>query len=292
MRDYGRVYCGFWASQNIRVLSEDGRTLALYLLTSPHTTIVGAFRLPDGYVSEDLQWSPERVRKGFDELLGNGFANRCETTKWAWICKFLEWNPPENPNQWKAARKIAAQIPDECCWKLEFMRVFACSAGDPAPPESNPSRTVTQTVSKPGTGTVVGAGEEDLHTGTARAREPELAQGFAKFKASYPPFAGRQNWIVAEANYRTRLEHGSTVEELQNAVERYAAYVAAGGVSSTAHVLRPDTFLSASDEPWRSAWDPPTPIAAPLTSRAAIPARPTRYEQLVGRDEVVIVDGP
>ena len=69
MRDYGKVFSSFWTSSNIRALSEDGRALAIYVLTSPHGTISGAFRLPDGYESEDLQWSSERVKKGFEELL-------------------------------------------------------------------------------------------------------------------------------------------------------------------------------------------------------------------------------
>lgn len=94
----------------------------MYLLTCPHGTIAGVFRLPDGYACEDMQWDSERVKKGFAELLLNGFANRCETTKWVWIRKHFEWNPPENPNQKKAAKKIAGQVPDQCCWKPYFMR--------------------------------------------------------------------------------------------------------------------------------------------------------------------------
>lgn len=144
MRDYGRVHCTFWSSPNIRALSDDGRALALYLLTSPHTTITGTFRVPDGYVSEDMQWSAARVSKGFAELLSNGFANRCETTKWVWIRKFLEWNPPENPNQWKAARKVASQVPSECGWKRDFVRVFNTFAADDPIPEENPCETVSQ----------------------------------------------------------------------------------------------------------------------------------------------------
>jgi hypothetical protein len=144
LRDYGRVHCTFWSSPNVRALSDDGRSLALYLLTSPHTTITGTFRVPDGYVSEDMQWSSARVSKGFAELLANGFANRCETTKWVWISKFLEWNQPENPNQWKAARKVAAQVPSECVWKREFARAFAICAGDDPGPEPNRSETVPE----------------------------------------------------------------------------------------------------------------------------------------------------
>jgi len=144
MRDYGKVYSTFWSSETMRSLTEDGRMLALYLLTSPHCTIAGAFRLPDGYACEDLQWSHERVAKGFVELLSKGFANRCETTKWVWICKHLEWNPPENPNQRKSAVKVAQSIPDECCWKLDFMRVCGPLLGVEQSQKANPCETLSQ----------------------------------------------------------------------------------------------------------------------------------------------------
>ena len=123
MREWGKVYTQFWASETIRSMSEDGRWLSCYGITSPHSNIAGVYRLPDGYVCDDLQWASERVAKGFEELFRKGFANRCGTTKWVWIRKYFEWNPLENPNQVKAAKKIALSIPDECAWKPEFMRV-------------------------------------------------------------------------------------------------------------------------------------------------------------------------
>lgn len=125
MRDYGKVHSSFWSSSTIRAMSDDGRMLALYLMTSNHTTIAGCFRLPDGYACEDLGWTSARVKKGFEELFANGFSNRCETTKWVWICKHLQWNQPENPNQRKAAVKLALQIPPECSWRACFIEVSA-----------------------------------------------------------------------------------------------------------------------------------------------------------------------
>lgn len=144
MRDYGKVHTTFWTSSSVRDLSEDGRMLAMYLLTCPHGTIAGVFRLPDGYACEDLQWTSERVQEGFRELLENGFANRCETTKWVWVIKHLDWNPPENPNQRKAAVKVASQIPAQCGWKLDFMRVCGPSIGIPTHSEVNPCGTLAE----------------------------------------------------------------------------------------------------------------------------------------------------
>ena len=164
MRDYGKVHTSFWSSNSIRDLSEDGRTLAFYLLTCPHGNIAGVFRLPDGYICEDLQWDSERVSKGFANIVSKGFANRCETTKWVQIINHFEWNPPENPNQKKAALRVAQQIPDQCNWKKEYlyksMDYLGLSETD-AEPFGNPSKTV----SKPVTVTVTGAVIEESPIG-------------------------------------------------------------------------------------------------------------------------------
>lgn len=144
MRDYGKVHTSFWTSTNIRTMSEDGRALAMYLLTSPHGTIAGAFRLPDGYVCEDMQWTSERVSEGFAELARNGFATRCATSKWVWVIKHFHWNPPENPNQRKAAAKVAASIPAECAWKREFLRVHGPMLGFGDEYEIDPCETLSQ----------------------------------------------------------------------------------------------------------------------------------------------------
>lgn len=144
MRDYGKVYSTFWSSETTGQLSDDGKLLALYLMTCSHSTIAGVYRLPDGYVSEDLNWGSERVQQGFDELFRKGFANRCGTTKWVWIRKHLEWNKPENPNQRKSAAKIALSVPDGCAWKPDFMRDYAEVLAISWEPPENPCETLSK----------------------------------------------------------------------------------------------------------------------------------------------------
>jgi hypothetical protein len=106
MRDYGKVYTAFWQSDDMREMSEDGRMLALYLMTCPHGNMLGCFRLSDAYAAEDMQWSSERVVKGFAELIEKGFAYRCGKTFWVFIRHFLKWNPFENPNVATKAFKL------------------------------------------------------------------------------------------------------------------------------------------------------------------------------------------
>lgn len=115
MRDYGKVYTAFWQSDDMRAMSEDGRSLALYLMTCPHGNMLGCFRLSDAYAAEDMQWEPERVREGFAELFGKGFAYRCDRTFWVFIRQFLKWNPFENPNVATKAFKLleSLRMPNE-----------------------------------------------------------------------------------------------------------------------------------------------------------------------------------
>lgn len=194
MRDYGRVHTSFWTSETTRSLSEDARNLALYLLTCPHNTIAGVFRLPDGYVCDDLQWTSERVSKGFSELLANGFANRCETTKWVWIYKHLKWNPPENPNQKKSAEKLAKLVPEKCSWLPNFIG----ECGDFFGMENKPFRNPSATLSKPEAVTVtVTVTEAETVKSSAIHSERDLAPPEEKNRAA--------SQIPAEAEFAIEL---------------------------------------------------------------------------------------
>ncbi len=113
MREYGIVFSQFWIHPEIQSLSIDGKLLAVYLLTSPHTNMLGCFRLPLGYIAEDLNWTHRRVKKGFKELFQMGFVLRDEASNWLLIPNFLKWNPIENPNQGKSIVKLFQHIPSE-----------------------------------------------------------------------------------------------------------------------------------------------------------------------------------
>lgn len=113
MRDYGSVHTCFWSNPDIQALSDQAKLLALYLLTGPHTNMLGCFRLPTGYVAEDLNWNSETVSKRFAELFQKSFITRDETSGWILIPRFLEWNPIENPNQAKSLRKLFDQVPEK-----------------------------------------------------------------------------------------------------------------------------------------------------------------------------------
>lgn len=117
MRDYGRVYCAFWVNSDIRKLSEDGIKLALYLLTSPHSNLIGCYLLPRSYAVVDIQWTPQRMTKSFKELSKEKFVIEDDNSEWILIPKYLNWNKIANPNQAVSAFKAFSSMPKESILK-------------------------------------------------------------------------------------------------------------------------------------------------------------------------------
>lgn len=68
MSRYTTVESIIWHDEKFRGLDEDARILFLYLLTSPHSNMMGLFYLPELYACSDLQWEPERYRRGINTL--------------------------------------------------------------------------------------------------------------------------------------------------------------------------------------------------------------------------------
>ncbi|MFM2322171.1 MAG: uncharacterized protein RLZZ225_324 [Pseudomonadota bacterium] len=113
MREYGSVQTQFWSDLALQNLSTHAKLLAVYLLTGPHTTMLGCFRLPAGYVAEDLKWEVETVCNTFKELTQIGFLIRDTESNWVLITHFLTWNPIENPNQGKSLSKLFNRVPPQ-----------------------------------------------------------------------------------------------------------------------------------------------------------------------------------
>ncbi|HZQ01663.1 MAG TPA: hypothetical protein VFB13_19115 [Reyranella sp.] len=121
MRDYGIVRTRFWAWAKDKGLSPAARELALYCLTSPHTTGAGCFRLPIAYIAEDLGTVPETVRQTVSELSQIGFLQHDESTGWVWIVGFLDHNPIANPNVGKSLMHFIEAVPKKVPFYGDFL---------------------------------------------------------------------------------------------------------------------------------------------------------------------------
>lgn len=110
MRDYGKIRATFWTDEKTAGLSVPAKLLACYLLSCPHGNAIGCFRLPVGYICEDLHWDSESAHEALSELSAIRFLYRSEDG-WIFIRKFLHHNVIENSNVGKACMKMIAGVP-------------------------------------------------------------------------------------------------------------------------------------------------------------------------------------
>jgi uncharacterized phage protein (TIGR02220 family) len=111
MRIYGSVQIAFWENSDIQNLSDQSKLLAIYLLTGPHSNMLGCFRLPDGYITEDLKWEIQNAKKSFNNLSEINFLTRDLDSSWVSIHHFLKWNPIQNPRQGIGIQKLFDMVP-------------------------------------------------------------------------------------------------------------------------------------------------------------------------------------
>lgn len=189
MRDYGKVYTAFWTSEDVLSMTEDERTLALYLLTCPHGNMLGCFRLTNAYASDDLKWEIERVSKGFGGLTAKGYIYRCDRSFWLVIQRYLKWNQFENPNVGKAAGKLFDSLGAPNIVKAalvaalrDFSPTFPAGILDEFEAENKPFGNPfelspeTGAVTVTGTRTGTGTGTEDTSANIAAAPSIEPAR--------------------------------------------------------------------------------------------------------------------
>lgn len=109
---YYRVSPKFWASAERNGWDGDTRLLALYLLTCPHRTTEGIFRLPRKYVQADLEWSRERFDERLRQLMADGFCDYDDDAQVVLIMGAMKYQACANPNMANAAAKRLAELPE------------------------------------------------------------------------------------------------------------------------------------------------------------------------------------
>lgn len=112
---YTRVESSFWTDDAIKNVSDDARTLMLYLFTGPHRNILGCYRIANSYIISDLGWTGKRLAKALPELLpeplGSGRIIRDEQAEMVLVKQFLKHNPLNNPNKIKAGIEKLNELP-------------------------------------------------------------------------------------------------------------------------------------------------------------------------------------
>ncbi len=113
MKPFGKVESRFWISQDILKLSDQGKLLALYLLSCPHGNMLGVFRLPKAYIIGDLKWNEATVSRTLHELATIKFISVCDGSDYVCINQFIRHNDTANAEQFTARLNDLEALPEQ-----------------------------------------------------------------------------------------------------------------------------------------------------------------------------------
>ncbi len=111
MSRYATIYTKIWQDETFKTLDSDAQMLFIYLLTSPHSNLIGFYYLPMAYVAEDLGNPCETLSEPFRNLCERGLIEYDSAAKVVLVRNYLKYNPIQNPNQAKGAVSMLENMP-------------------------------------------------------------------------------------------------------------------------------------------------------------------------------------
>ena len=119
MSRYRQVYCFIWNDDKFPFVSDDCQLVFFHVLTTPYSTPFGLYKASIGTLADEKRWSRERYEPALEEAKQNGFVHYDEKMQMVYVPKFLDYNPPSNPNVLKGWAKLVDELP-----KCELMTMF------------------------------------------------------------------------------------------------------------------------------------------------------------------------
>lgn len=261
-RDYGKVSARFWTGdtgRQLRRLGAEVQLLALYLVTSPSSNMVGLYYLPIPVMVHETGLTFEGASKALRSLGEVGFAHYDEDQEVIWVPEMArhQVDVELKPND-KRIKGVMAQVAEyrKCRYYGDFIEKYRAPfllsvvAGEEAP--SKPTRRAKQAPSK-GHRSQEQDQEQDQEQKLAAARvrgetkpapEPEAATtgpatteaiqgpwpelaGLGEVSAEAPPCAPGEPQGAREGNATEGSaaagQHGAAVEEVRSEVQETAA---------------------------------------------------------------------
>jgi hypothetical protein len=126
MREYAKVSPKFWTSgtgKAIRQRGSEGVVVALYLMTSPHSNMLGLYFQPTMYMAYETGLGIEGASKGLRVCIEEGFCLYDEPSEMVWVFEMAEYQIAEELKasdlRCKGIQKEYDSLPD-CPFLLPF----------------------------------------------------------------------------------------------------------------------------------------------------------------------------
>jgi len=244
---YARVSPRFWETARDEGWTDDMVILGLYLLTCPSRTTEGIFRLPRGYMLEDLpgNWTPQRLTQSLSHLSCKGFVQYDDKARVAFLPNAMKYQRPDNGNQQKSAIRNLRTLPDTRL--LGDFREAAgvyCEAFAKALDEAFP-QGFTKGYSDP-LALALAPAQPPAKNSLADASAPAVAND-EDFEHWWTAFGKVGSKADARELYSWWRAHGATADDLLRAATSYRAHCTA----TDCKLKHARTFLAKKPNRWR-----------------------------------------
>ena len=108
---YRPIDARFWTDPKIRELNLADRHAFLYLLTNPHTNMLGLYRLPLPYMADDLQQSLNTCRTVVERLSNANLIVYDQPNGMVFVRHFLKYNLIKGNNREAGAVNKLQELP-------------------------------------------------------------------------------------------------------------------------------------------------------------------------------------
>jgi hypothetical protein len=126
MRDYAKITPQFWigpTGKAIKQLGIEAQLVALYLITNPHTNMLGIYYLPAIFIAHETGIPFEEVSKALRSLCELGFCSYDEPSEYVWVHEMAFYQVGEqlkpNDNRVKGINEAYESLPN-----LPFLKDF------------------------------------------------------------------------------------------------------------------------------------------------------------------------
>lgn len=200
MRDYGKVNGNFWIGRTGRSLrgNHEAQIVALYLITSPHSNMIGLYHCPIAYIANETGLTTQGATKGLRCLINTDFCTFDEEIDFVFVHEMAKHQIgktlKEADKQRIGIQNQLAMTPEGPC-KQAFIRRYSdvynlgidVDSESPSEAPSKDHASPSEAPSKPGAGAGARKG--------AGAEAP--APGFDEFWSHYPKRVARKDAIEA-----------------------------------------------------------------------------------------------
>lgn len=109
-REFNMVSPALWGSEKFASVSRSAKLLHLYVMTSPHQTSAGGYRLPAGYAAEDLHCDPDEFGADLAELVKAGLLLHDPDSKEVYVVGWFRFCAPANQKHAIGAHRLISKI--------------------------------------------------------------------------------------------------------------------------------------------------------------------------------------